>query len=483
MYLNFSRIKSIFICLLVVLAVYLTNRLWFEDSLNHSFFYSFLNTGEDMVGEGEADSFGVPWRLVLNFSDADNKLNIDYSNIAQKDIYIEADKAVTEAVESGQYEGSFPVDYSLLLEGRSVIFEYAFYMPSDIFSSLKGQRTGQLSGRFEGFNSIIIAPDDYSSNIIKIYFIDLENNEAHQYLVKNVTLCDNIKNGIQLSRRNRTSDDIYYISSRMAMGKNFYFPEWLGEAYDYSPLKIKMNYYSEDVSRNEIEKNINLFFDNPSAKWYYMADDEVITYSDSNIAVKYYDTDILEYSNYKMDSRKKGSGLLQDYAEAISFLKRDTLLGDNEYYLAGYKEDDNIRYFYFDFVFNNFPVFIDFPMLFSGDRLSEDEEQKNVEMEHGIEITVEDGTLVNYKKLCYNFEKADISESLTLDIISHMNDMDMSPDTIDDVTLGYYLNKKYDWIYSSLNSSEEDNVSGENTSGLYYFIKQSDGALYKRSGK
>jgi hypothetical protein len=122
-------------------------------------------------------------------------------------------------------------------------------------------------------------------------------------------------------------------------------------------------------------------------------------------------------------------------------------------------------------------------MLFSSDRLLEEGEEKNVEMEHGMEITVEDGTLVNYKKLCYNFEKADISESLTLDIISHMNDMDMSPDTIDDVTLGYYLNKKYDWIYSSLNSTGEDNISGENTSGLYYFIKQSDGALYKRSGR
>lgn len=482
MYLNFSRIKSVIICLLVVLAVYQTNRLWFEDSLNHSFFYSFLDTGKDTVAEGEADSFSVPWRLVLNFSDADNKLNIDYSNISQKEIYIEADKAVTEAVESGQYEGSFPVDYSLLLEGRSVIFEYAFYMPADTFSSLKGQRAGQLSGKVKGFNSIIIAPDDYSSNLIKIYFIDLKNDRAHQYSVRNLILCDNIKNDIQLSRKNRAADDIYYISSRMAMGKNFYFPEWQGNAYSYSPLRIKMNYYTEDVSRNEIEKNINLFFDNPSAKWYYMADDEVITYSDSNIAVKYYDTDILEYSNYKMDSRKKGSSLLQDYAETVSFLKKDTLLGDNEYYLADYKEEDNIRYFYFDFVFNNFPILINFSAPYSDENLSE-AEQINREMKHGIEVTVEDGTLVNYKKLCYNFEKADFSESLTLDIISHMNNMDMSPDTIEDITLGYNLNKKYDWLYNSLNSAGEDNIAGENISELYYFIKQPDKVSYVISGK
>jgi hypothetical protein len=151
---------------------------------------------------------------------------------------------------------------------------------------------------------------------------------------------------------------------------------------------------------------------------------------------------VLEYSNYRTGNGE--SGLLRSFSTALSFIEADAFIKD-EYYLAGFdddKQDDSEFTFYFDYVVNNFPL--ELPSEYQRKEMQSGE----ASIGNAIEVVVREGSVVNYKKIVYNFVP-DNSEYITnLDFNSVLAEFGPSQNEnhsrVRDVVLGYKLeqNKK-----------------------------------------
>ena len=191
---------------------------------------------------------------------------------------------------------------------------------------------------------------------------------------------------------------------------------------------------AKELLMSVIEENVNMFFENPSVKSSFVGDQNVYTYSDADTVVKYYQNDVLEYSNYRTSAGE--SGLLKNFSTALNFIKSDALV-KNEYYLAGYTQQDNDYTYYFDYVVNNFP------MVLPDEYKRNDAENGAAALKHAIEVTVRDGSVVNYKKIVYNFIMDDATKTAELDFERILSEAAASgsQEKISDVLLGYKLER------------------------------------------
>lgn len=450
MHLNLSKIKSIGICLLIILALYQTNLLWFENSSNHNFFYNFLK--EPRLEDKELmEGFNRPYRIAASFSD--NKQSLYYSKIEENELFNIGYESVKLVLSEGDFAGMSKKRYLEFSSLRAIIFEYSFLMPPEVFIATTGQKSNMHTAKMKEFDAIAIVPDTENSEKLKVYFVNKSEGTSIEYNLENINLCDRIKRALQSSEREMREDGFSYSYFEMEENRGIYVPEWVGNEHAYINLDINVDYYSKDrgILMADIGEKVDVFFENPSMKINDTLDNNVLAFSDVNTVVKYYSNDILEYTNYKKQSSNKETTLLQDYSSAVKFIEKDSL-NLNEYYLHSYKENGEergVRYFYFDFVCNNFPIVLKYSELFSEDISEESDAYKDIgdirEMAHGIEISVKNGVVTKYKKLCYRFSQSDKSPySLT----TRLTDMELHPEDIKDITLGYYINERYNWMDS-----------------------------------
>jgi hypothetical protein len=98
--------------------------------------------------------------------------------------------------------------------------------------------------------------------------------------------------------------------------------------------------------------------------------------------VRYYEDDLLTYASYRGTDGGKGN-LLTDYAAAVHFILADTHM-HNRFYFTGFVIKGNGRHeFYFDYMMQDGPIY-------------------NTGDSH-IQVVIERGTAIRYRKLAHNF--------------------------------------------------------------------------------
>jgi len=434
-----SKIKTISIFLLSGLAIYLASQLWFVNTSSRNFFYTFFSrTGPQDVNDDRV--FVQPYRLVLNYGS--NKFEIEYSGMGVNKLRESCDSCLQSMLKDGEYLGKRDLNYSEVFGAEGYIYEYAFNMPTSVFALAFNKNS--FADPLKYITSIVFIPPDAKRSTTIVWLLDEADMQMTGYSVSSALP------PITANPDDSTQEVIYESSALSAddfADKNIFIAKKRKEDYKYPSVSIVNPYADNELLMGAIEKNINTFFENPAAKLEYMGDYNVYTFVDADTVVKYYQNDVLEYSNYLTGSIE--TNLLKSFGTALSFIKSDKLIV-NEYYLADFAQEDNEYTFYFDYVVNNFP------MILPDEYKRDDKENGAATLNHSIEVTVREGNVVNYKKIVYNFITDTASKTAKLDFDQVLDEVKASQNEgqskIANVILGYKLERsKKAYLYWIIN--------------------------------
>lgn len=427
---SLNKTKNLIITFFVFMAIYQTAKLWFEDFSSRSFFYY-----ADSAGEFNSVSDEIKYSLEkIAINKGNGKFICKYNDIYSSEYKQIFDNAVHLTFEKGRLDREAVVDWESLLKKKSVIYNYNYFLTGKTIGKLfntTDKNTEQISSPI---NYIAIIPEISGTEALRVCFINSKDGKSFEYLLEKNDIVAKALDSIE-----GFSDDenaMYYISSIQTgfdvFNGNVFLPQWKKDGYEYSPIRAEKPWEKDGgVLLLQLEKNINMFFENPAAKSASTVNN-VYTYSDESTVVKYYTNSVLEYSGYEAVSRKAESADFFDfYKTALMFIKNDTNI-KNEYYLKDYKEENGRITFYFDYKINNFPI------VFS------EELKKLTGMSSIIEITVADKRVLKYKRYVCDFyldtENSDYVEKdflAAIDTVYALNGNIDGERKIDNMMLGY----------------------------------------------
>ncbi|MCL2593160.1 MAG: hypothetical protein FWD82_07315 [Defluviitaleaceae bacterium] len=406
----FYKFSSLIILALMALSLYQVDRLWLEEATGQSFLTSLFSQNAPLFDVSYYKYFRQPKRIITRVSY--NRFDIAYSNLAENSSLMFFDEVILEILQNGQFRGTFELDYDVL-NNDIIIYEYAFIMNSSTFAEVYSQRNNVILA-IERFDAVYILED-------RVYFVDSENNLMHRYTVSAAVL--NAERLLAEISQAKNNSSISYASSRLLelnTEKNLFFPIWQNGEYSvYNPIRIRTSYYQYgDLTKANLLRNIRFLFDNPESVWDTTDISERLTFSNNHAVVRYLENDIVDFTNYRVNQQNRGASFLDDFAQAISFIKADNMMV-NEIYLMGYEEIGSIRTFYFGYVHNNQRILL-------------------TDHDFGIAVTVIGGTLTRYRKLAYTFETAtEVNREARRDILSILDEMEAGGLDIARINFGY----------------------------------------------
>ncbi len=379
----FNKFKSLTITFLILLAVYQTNKLWFEGFSSHNFFYSILNTGYER-GSASATESEIEYIAINNGS---GKYLLTYDKNSMVQIRLDLKKAVGAAVNKGRLSD---YDRNMLkedLKGRCIVVHYAFDMDRDIFKSLFDAEPNT----YKKFDSCLFTVS--GADNLRAALFGSDNLEGVVYELEGYSDIQNITQIIDAGKIAEGSR--YYISSVQnnydVFTGNEFIPAQTGETYYYSISEDNPVNGDGAVDVAALNSYVNNYFDNPVLKWSSMDGDTYI-FSDERRVVKYYPQGVMEYKVYYGYTDNEEEADFAEYLSAAEdFLSNDVNL-KNEVYLTDYIASENTITFYFDYKLDNFTL-----------SLSEDMKERTG-LKSFAEVSVENGRVTGCKRYTSDYQ-------------------------------------------------------------------------------
>lgn len=433
---NLNKSKNFIIAFFVFLAVYQTAELWFESFSNRNFFYTFLSKNDTNIVQANYNSSLKSIIISLG----NNKFIQNYNDIYKSDYKKVFDQSIKECLENGSFTKKYDLDWKEILNNKFVMYKYDYIISANTAEHLYNVKSNLLS-KIGDFDNIVLIPNISVPETLKILFINSVEKNVYEFESKK---SENILNTYDtINKFKLKGDEIYYVSSVQngfeLFENNIFIPKWNGLSLGYNPIKTS-NPIEENggVLLTTLEKNIDIFFSNPAAKW-KTSINNVYTYSDENTVVKYYTTGVLEYSNYKASNTSsiKKVSFNDNYLTSANFLENDINI-NNEYYLKNYTIDNEKTIFYFDYKINNFPIILS------------NELKEKIGMESIIEITVSNQKVLKYKRYICDFE-IDKENLLFADVdflgaVNYAFSIEQNNSKINKLILGYKADTNTDSI-------------------------------------
>jgi len=357
------NVKSILIALLAALTLYQTGVLWFVNITNRDFllnYFPFMH--QEAIPEG-FESLVVPWRILRVHGDG--RISARYNELANPANERYTDVVLSHLLQSGSFVGLHSdAQIPYFLSKPAYIYEYAFPMQAEWFSMGFGQRSNLLQN-VPPFRKLIIQPTA-TYEAVAVFFI-CENGSAYEFTV--------VPPGRDRFDDFETGSNYIFADGQFIRDSHFYALESLNPYADPHGT----------LSLDFVLRRVSGFFNSPAAIR-PIGGTDVWIYMDVNTMVRYYDNHILEYISYRAIDRGVVSSFLNDYVAAVQFIERDQLVV-NEFYLSGFREEDGQRIFYFNYVVGDMPLVI----------------PRSAPLEYPIEVRVDHGVVVLYRKLALNF--------------------------------------------------------------------------------
>lgn len=347
-----NKLKNFIIVVLVLSAVIQTNILWLENISYHNFFYR-VKGPEKKIMHHIAENFRMITRKGKKFS-------ITYKPDEQEKKV--TDLAIINILDEGKMSEQTKFNFEDGLCKPIFIYDYNFCLSGENFARCYNKKANNIS-QINAFDKIFFYEDG------TISFVDTLKKKLYKYKGKFVFYPE--------------------ISERY----NFIFNKKFIPAEIISIPDIKINNpYAKngDIFMNGIAKKLDMFFDNSATKNIENLNN-IFTFSNESVLVKYFPSNVLEYTNYK--NSNETSDIISDYAAAINFINDDVFVTNN-YILKRYEENGNEHKFYFDYIINNLPIEI------------ENDFAKKTGLDNCISISVKNNLVSKYKKIAFNFEHA-----------------------------------------------------------------------------
>ncbi|MDR0999596.1 MAG: hypothetical protein LBL96_02145 [Clostridiales bacterium] len=439
MNISVGKIKNASIVILSLIAIALLSQLWLSNiPLNY-----FTNPGADAVSTDYHHNFIKPYRIIT--SHGGNMFTILYNDYSQNVIAQACVEALTDALKRNvSVTGN--LDMSIINE-PGFIFEYKFSMPSDYYkSALDYYGPATLPARFDYVMFIPVTSNEVQDNTDgdgtgRVIFIsEAGNGDGNGVIMVEFSTQSELPpvpspSGVRYEASAVSQLDVFtqnaFIATRPA------------SPWEYPAIEVVNPYVNGELLLSAIEDQIDIFFLNPASKMATLGVDDVYTYSDEYTVVKYYQNDVLDYSNYRAGETQLG--FLRSFELAYDFIMKDPLV-NNEFFLSAYEETDSGTTFFFDYAIKELPI------------LLPDDYKKNgeAELKSAIEITVRDDLVSHYRKLVYNYKPGEAGKTARIDFGEAL-DVVGSPGEqglLTDVTLGYKIDReKQVYLYWVLQTS------------------------------
>ena len=158
----------------------------------------------------------------------------------------------------------------------------------------------------------------------------------------------------------------------------------------FNPYLNEIGGFNLSFIRNRVED----FFVNPVTINHRVGADGIFTYSSLNTMVRFLPWNVIEYSSFRPIRRGRASSFSDDFSAAVDFINRDAFV-INEFYLSGYESRGGQHVFFFDFIVGGLPL--NMPDVWPGESILA-----------AIEVVVDHGHVVSYRRIAYQFIVHDI---------------------------------------------------------------------------
>lgn len=412
--------KNFIIAFLMILAIYQTAELWFEDFSSHNFFSFTDKTSSVEAGTEVSHTLE---RVIINLGE--NKMLCRGNGIYDTSFKESSDELVTRVIRRGKVVSSGLANWKQILQNRCFVYEYRCNLTGEDAEAIFGIENSNTQ-EIKSYDTVVLAVD---GDNVRLRFINSQSLWCLEIFDDESRVADSLTE--LLNRFSNVNNDIYYISSVQngfeIFKGNIFIPRWDGQSVSYTPLTPHKQYADED--KTDLESEVNLFFNNPAGKWSTTTDD-IINFSDETTVVKYYPEGVLEYSNYSSGSQSNVNDFYTNYIAAQAVLDMDQGI-ENEFYLRDYTFEGNEYVMCFGYKVNDFPVFMS------------DELKKLSGMSDYIEITSSYGRVSHYKRYCVEYEQeTEKSLSASVDFLSAVDDVynefkDDEEPMVDSLSLAY----------------------------------------------
>ena len=411
-------VKNVVLFALIFLTIAQIGELWFGSAVYRSSLFSFFKSNT-AAANTDVTALKTPGRIITNIG-AD-RFTIYYNDLYLRPQKSAADAAISKLLSRAEYVDTKPLDYRAVFGSKSIIYDYGCQIPLEVFAESFGGAKSAFGQRHQSFEFLVIIPGLTEFESTRFLFVD-EIDGVYAEYTSNTG--QNMAIEAAIASADADESAMAYFGSKLSAydfaDKNVFIPNWNGERYKTPALEV-LNPYAENgnVLMSSVDKKIDMFFPNPASKLPSQAG-SVYTYSSEYIVVKYYPDGILEYSNYRAPSTDTDDTFITAYLTALAFAARDTNIG-NEYYLADYTFENDIWQLSFDYAIADLPVF-------SADR-------------HAIEVSVSNGTVVEYSKITDVFAADEIRSTSAIKKIQEIENqlpaVTESGQLFVDIKLGY----------------------------------------------
>ncbi len=438
---KYNKLTNLAIFVLVAAAVFQTGELWLGNTDSHNFFYSLFPSTVSEINENDK-SYEIiePEKTVVGYGN--RKFNMIYSDSGTSSVTALCEDVIEDVLTDGSFESVSQINWADYIEGKTVILKYSFNISALEFLRGYGVNNTEFLNNVKSVNYIVVAPGSGSSESTSCYFIDTSASEAYLFTLSGGESTTALYNAIQNMQYSGGTglDYISTVQSGMNIFDSIYVPQWTDSEYSYNAVKVNNSFLAEDgeVDITSLGEYVNIFFDNYISGKDASKVNDVYTFSNDNVVVKYYSYGVLDYYNYDAGSSDSEQTIASAYTVSQNFINKDSYI-TNDVYLAGAETRNDGLVFYYDYAINNVPVVLS------------DEIAQETGMSHAIEIVVSNDGVKRYKRYVADIElDEENTAAINVDMISAWDDAIMNYSGTEDVTsvsdmyIGYYLNGEED---------------------------------------
>jgi len=418
------RAKSFLILALVALAIYQTGRLWFVHMANRNFFLYVTARFVPSVPERSRE-FVRPMRVIRGAGDG--QFAIQYDRLMDTSYRVFFDTVMSELLAGGRFVSVADTDYERILSHPVLIFEYAFAMPGDVFPlGFDSRATTFLTTRgLQEFNSVAIWPSVEGSNV-SVFFTS--EGRTWEFVL------DGVRENLGPNILPVSASSIHFVSAALegyeCLPPGTFVARSGDIGFSYFPVTVSNPYRRLGmINSSHIRNQVAHFFDNPATINARIAGDGVLTFSNIHTVVRYFATDVLEYANFRPRHQNVVTTFLDDFSAAWAFVAGDPHVADeNEIFLTGFEARGSGYVFWFGYIVDNFPILMpDNWEVSSPDDI----------LPAPIEVLIDRGRVVRYRRLAHNFSIGDSHVWLGLDLEGFLESQERP---LAGLRLGYLMN-------------------------------------------
>jgi len=372
------KAKSLLIIGLAALSVFLTARLWLVHIPNHSF-TPYVRARFASTVPDEASDLVRPFRIMQG--SGDGYFAVLYRDIRNSAQWFYGEQIITDVLQNGNFIGVTETDMAHVMDAPVLIYQYAFNMRAAVFAEAFGPRMDAtlMGNGVSQFNSIAIHPPDGERNTLNIFFIG--GAYTWEFVLLNNAPEFHIPSARGEMHRLVFEDDRFI--SRLT-------------SLSHHPVSFTNPYrdHAGQLNLSHIRGQVSHFFANPATINQGVSAGGVYTFSNLSTVVRYLPWDVIEYTSFRTISRSSPTSLVTDFSAAFAFVVDDPNVR-NDFFLAGYEDLGRERVFWFGYTVGNFPIKLT-EYWYTGPECANP-------LVHPIEVTVDNGRVIRYRRIVYNF--------------------------------------------------------------------------------